>query len=169
MKKTKITLKEFFDSKDKLCIHCNTKEKANKLLNEFEKVGKKWLNGDSYINDNKWNEYQECTVYYNELTYACFRHAKIYGHIIYEFEDIIFENKRRNTMTTKQKLLKRLPKKFHDRVAFFFKANDLIDNCKYLLFYSHNYTDGNCRGASVPFKSINETIDFIKYSLYPVD
>ncbi len=44
----KITLKQFFDSKKELlCIHCDTQEKAIKLLKEFDKLGKKWAGGDS--------------------------------------------------------------------------------------------------------------------------
>ena len=38
--KYKITLTEFWNSKDKLAIHCNTREKADKFLKESNKTGK---------------------------------------------------------------------------------------------------------------------------------
>lgn len=69
-------------------------------------------------------------------------------------------------MTPLEKLFKRLPKKYHDRVDNFELEDDLIDDCKYMLYYSDNYTDGECYGSSYPVKSITEAIDYIKNSLY---
>lgn len=69
---------------------------------------------------------------------------------------------------TLNKLLKQLPKKYHDRVVNFEQDNDLIDNCKYILTYSNNYCDGECVGGCIPFYSIKEAIAFIKFSLYDV-
>ena len=69
-------------------------------------------------------------------------------------------------MTPLQQLLKRLPKKYHDRVDNFELEDDLIDDCKYMLYYSDEYTDGECYGSSYPVKSITEAIDYIKNSLY---
>ena len=69
-------------------------------------------------------------------------------------------------MTLLEKLLKRLPKKYHDRVAFIEAEDDLVDDCKYMLYYSDDYTDGECYGGSYPVRSITEAIDYIKNSLY---
>lgn len=69
-------------------------------------------------------------------------------------------------MTPLEKLFKRLPRKYHERVAFIEAEDDLIDDCKYMLYYSANYTDGECYGGSYPVKSITEAIDYIKNSLY---
>ena len=69
-------------------------------------------------------------------------------------------------MTPLEKLFKRLPKKYHDRVDNFELEDDLVDDCKYMLYYSDNYTDGECYGSSYPVKSITEAIDYIKNSLY---
>ena len=68
--------------------------------------------------------------------------------------------------TIKTKLLKRLPKKYHERVSDFEQEDDLVDNCKYMLQYSNNYTDGECAGGCYPVKSISEAIEFIKHSIY---
>ena len=65
-------------------------------------------------------------------------------------------------MTLLEKLLKRLPKKYHDRVVDIDAEDDLVDDCKYMLYYSDDYTDG----GSYPVRSITEAIDYIKNSLY---
>ena len=67
--------------------------------------------------------------------------------------------------TVKMKLLKRLPKKHHERVLDFEKEDDLVDNCKYMLQYSNDYTDGECAGGCYPVRSISEAIYFIKNSI----
>ena len=46
----KITLKEFWESKEELAIHCNVEEKAKALLCAFDKMGKEWCSGDLYPN-----------------------------------------------------------------------------------------------------------------------
>ena len=68
--------------------------------------------------------------------------------------------------TVKTKLLKRLPKKYHERVSDFEQEDDLVDGCKYMLQYSNDYTDGECAGGCYPVRSISEAIDFIKNSIY---
>ena len=60
--KYKITLKEFWESDRDLAIHCNTEEEAKKLLKAFDKLGKKWCEGDSYLDDNHYK--QECHLSY---------------------------------------------------------------------------------------------------------
>lgn len=66
---------------------------------------------------------------------------------------------------TLNKLLKQLPKKYHDRVSDFTEENGLIDNCKYILKWSDNYTDGEYVGSTYPATSYKDAIDYIKYAL----
>ena len=68
--------------------------------------------------------------------------------------------------TVKMKLLKRLPKKYHERISDFEQEDDLVDGCKYMIYYSDDYTDGECAGSCYPVRSISEAIDFIKNSIY---
>ena len=63
-------------------------------------------------------------------------------------------------------LLKRLPKKYHDRVKNFERDYDLVDDCKYMLYWTDEYTDFECYGSCYPVKSISEAIDYIKYCLW---
>lgn len=65
-------------------------------------------------------------------------------------------------------LLARLPKKYHDRVEKLEYESDLVDNCKFMLYWTENYTDGECAGGSYPVKSINEAVRFVKESLYGI-
>lgn len=60
-----------------------------------------------------------------------------------------------------EKLLKRLPKKYHEAVRNFEADIGLVDDCKYMLYFNDDYPmfDG---GYSVPCKSIAEAIEFIK-------
>ena len=84
----KITLKEFWESEKVLCIHCDTEEKANMLLEAFDKVGMKWCTNQSYLADNSWIDEKENTVYYNNGAYSSLWDAKKNNCIIYEFEDV---------------------------------------------------------------------------------
>lgn len=89
----KIKLSEFWNSKEKLAIHCDTEEKANKLLKAFDKLGKEWKSGDSYLELNCWNSYQKDTCYNNNNQYSSINWYKKYKYKIYEFEDIEEEKK----------------------------------------------------------------------------
>lgn len=89
---SKITLKEFFDSKEILGIHCDTEEKANKLCYEFVRLNKKWISGKSYFEYNNWDEYEENTIYYNDGCIGDLEFAESESDKIYEFEDIIFDD-----------------------------------------------------------------------------
>lgn len=62
----------------------------------------------------------------------------------------------------KQALLGRLPKRYHDRVIDFTEEDGLIDECKYILQYSHDFTDGECAGGTLPCRSISEACEFVR-------
>lgn len=90
---SKITLKEFWDSKEQLAIHCDTEEKANKLLIEFDKMGKKcWDSGRNYLEENNWECYEKNTCYDNMNLFCWLSRYKDDNFKIYEFEDVIFES-----------------------------------------------------------------------------
>jgi hypothetical protein len=88
----KITLEDFWKSKEKLAIHCDTEEKAEKLLKEFDKMGQKWANGDDYTKFNCWKTHEENTCYGDERWYSSIDWYKINGYKVYEFKDVIFED-----------------------------------------------------------------------------
>lgn len=93
MKNNKITLEEFWNSKEKLAIRCKTEEQAIKLLTAFDKLGKKWLCGNSYLESNYWKANKENTCYNNTNQYSSIYWYKHTSYKIYEFEDVIIEEK----------------------------------------------------------------------------
>ena len=89
-----MTLQEFFNSKEKLAIHCDTKEKANRLLKAFDRLGEKWLSGESYLELNCWYIHEKNTCYSNDNMYCEEQYYKKKRCRIIEFEDIdLGENK----------------------------------------------------------------------------
>lgn len=88
MKNKKITLKEFFNSDENLVIHCDTEEKANILLKAFDKMGKKWCDGSSYLKYNSWGDYKEETCYSNEGEFCSKGFYLSMNLKVYEFEDV---------------------------------------------------------------------------------
>lgn len=88
----KITLTNFWKTKSNVAIHCGTEEKANRLLQAFDKLGKKWSEGKSYLEVNCWSNYKEATCYSNNRGYASIDWYKASGYKVYEFEDIDLDN-----------------------------------------------------------------------------
>ena len=89
-----MTIKEFFERKDNLAIHCNTKEKADKLLEAFDKAGYCWISGNKYgrYGDTFWYVCGENTCYSNRRDYCDISYFKDHGYRILEFEKIEFED-----------------------------------------------------------------------------
>ena len=85
-----MTIKEFFESKEKLAIHCDTEEKAKKLLKVFDKVCRCWANGESYAKYTNWEIYEEATCYSNNGYYGRIGYFKEFYNII-EFDEIELE------------------------------------------------------------------------------
>lgn len=88
----KITLKEFWKSKDKLAINCATHKQSIKLLKEFNKMGKHWANGESYLNTDCWYAYYEQSCYCNRGHFRTIVAYQKYGYKILKFDDIDMTN-----------------------------------------------------------------------------
>lgn len=84
----KITLEEFFNSKEKIAIHCNTEEKAHNLLIAFAAMGRRWNSGESYLRYNNYCVYLESTCYSNKGYYCCYEFYRKGGYKIYEYDEI---------------------------------------------------------------------------------
>jgi len=68
----------------------------------------------------------------------------------------------RKNMNAYEKLLKRLPNKYHEIVEDFYAESGLIDDCKYMLLFSVEFRWDEFE--SIPCNSITEAINFIKSS-----
>lgn len=89
----KITLSEVLSMNPHFtAIHCDTEEKANKLLNAFDKLGKKWCGGGSYISYNNYENYKDRTCYSNNGGYSSYEWHEKNDYIIYEFDEVDLEN-----------------------------------------------------------------------------
>ena len=83
-----MTLNEFLNSIDDLCISCPTYEEAVALCMAFQKRGKKWRSGSSYIQNPSFRWYTENTVYSNKGSYADTSFAHSHGYTIYKLNEI---------------------------------------------------------------------------------
>ena len=109
----KITLKEFWESKEKLVIHCDTEEKAKTLLSAFDKIGKEWWTNDKYTSKNYWKVYEEDTCYSNSFGYANKDFYTRQGATIYEFEDVDLTIQKEYQFTEDEKtILRNIDKKW---------------------------------------------------------
>lgn len=88
----KITLTEFWASKEKLAIHCDTEEKAKTLLNAFDKLGKKWNSYMSYLDRDYYSIDKQNTCYSNDNRYAPYDWYEKNGYTIYEFDEVDLEH-----------------------------------------------------------------------------
>ena len=90
MDNKKITLNEFFESRKKLAIHCDTEEKANLLLKAFDKMGKKWCDGGSFLekNDLVLEMCKEETCYSNDGRFGRKGLYRDMDYTVYEFEEV---------------------------------------------------------------------------------
>lgn len=109
----KITLKEFWESKQKLVIHCDTEEKAKKLLSAFDKMGKRWISGYRYTEFNNWQNNEQETVYYNKGTFGNLRCIDSDVYMVYEFENVDLTIPKEYQFSKKEKtILRNLDKKW---------------------------------------------------------
>lgn len=97
-----MTIKEFFKSKATLAIHCDTKEKAIKLLKVFDKLGHRWAAGDSYIEYTSWENYKADTCYTNDGCYGNVGYFREEGNTILEFDEIEFDGELLKSVTDKE-------------------------------------------------------------------
>lgn len=71
-------------------MHCKTEEEAKDFCAYLDSVGRKWCNGESYLDVNEWGWYRENTIYdFNEGSYCSVDLAKIYNEIILEWSDFM--------------------------------------------------------------------------------
>ena len=85
----KITLSEVLSMNPHFtAIHCDTEEKANNLLIVFNKLGKKWINGESYLADNYWRFETTETCYGLDGSSGI---SKWYDNV-YEFDEVDLNN-----------------------------------------------------------------------------
>ena len=79
----KYTLAKLLDEKSRIAIHLPTQKEANELSRAFHRLGMKWQNGISYLNQNYWNRYENKTCYRSS--------GRMYGRLQGYYEDGSYE------------------------------------------------------------------------------
>lgn len=76
-------------------MHCKTEEEANIFLRYLDSVGRKWVNGTSYMSMTNWDVYGHDTCYdFNGGTYCDKTYFLTRGYYtILEFSDFEWDNK----------------------------------------------------------------------------
>ena len=87
----KITLQQFFESEKILAINCKTEEEADKLCEAFDKMGKKWYDGDSYLKTNPWGFFEEEVCYLNNGGCSDKEECNKKHYKVFKFKNVIFE------------------------------------------------------------------------------
>ncbi len=89
----KITLKEFFDSKEELAIHVKTRKELKELSIAFNKLGRRWRSGELYTKNS-------CLIGFKYLPNLCLDNKGHCGNTdcydkineeIFEFNEIDLE------------------------------------------------------------------------------
>lgn len=77
-----MTIHEFFMTDEKLAIHCNTIDKAQRLLRLFHENDYRWSGGQRYIDVDYWENHQAKMCYSNERCYSGLDYYQEYGYKI---------------------------------------------------------------------------------------
>ena len=88
----KIKFTEFWKSKNELAIHCKTQEEAKLFCKKADELRKTWSGGNSYLENDYWNNFREETCYSNKRQRGNKKSFASSNYLVYEFEDIDFEN-----------------------------------------------------------------------------
>lgn len=84
-----ITIEQFFGTRANFAIHCDSREKATKLLEAFDKTGRRWPSGERYTKYTAWETWENPeTCYDNAGGCGSVKSLKEDGYIVFEFEEI---------------------------------------------------------------------------------
>ena len=72
---------------EKIAVHCKTEEEAKDFCLNMHEHGMKWNDGDSYIEEQYYDVYQEKMCYYADGEYSDLDFAKENGYIVLEWSD----------------------------------------------------------------------------------
>ncbi len=73
------------DYKGNYGMHCKTEDEADSFLEVLHNAGRRWLDGTSYIDANRYDKYKHYTVYcFNKGTYGS---TALSGYTILEWSD----------------------------------------------------------------------------------
>lgn len=83
-----MTLKEFFDSTEMMCIHCPEEWMAKEFCSKSHELGKTFLGGESYKEVTYWERRKEEMSYTNGYQYGAVSFNRGTGYKVLSFYDI---------------------------------------------------------------------------------
>ncbi len=87
----------FKDGTKKIAVHCKTKEEAKDFCKQMHEHGMTWLDGESYLEDNYWENYRENICYTNNGHYSRIGFCKKENYTILEWSDYMNTEKKKFT------------------------------------------------------------------------
>lgn len=78
---------EFKNKDNKIAVHCKTEEEAIDFCKQMHKHRMKWCNRKSYLENTKYDVYNERTCYYGDGEYSSLDFAEKYNYKILEWSD----------------------------------------------------------------------------------
>ena len=97
-----------FDIKEyegNFCMHCRTLEEARTFLRYLHSVGRKWIQGNSYLDLDNFDRNGSNTAYYfNQGQFGSASWGKDHGYTVLEFLDFIWDDEEEwvNELKTKK-------------------------------------------------------------------
>jgi hypothetical protein len=78
--------------KGKYVMHCKTEEESRVFCNYLRSVGRKWYNGDDYLDSANYNYYKDKTAYkFNKGDFDSVNYCSSVGYTVLEFSDFDWE------------------------------------------------------------------------------
>lgn len=84
-----MTIHEFFMSDKPMAIHCDTRDKAHRLLKLFHESDYRWHLGQRYIDIDEWESYGGQTCYSNKHRFASLNYYEENDYIILNCDDFV--------------------------------------------------------------------------------
>lgn len=75
------------DYKSGYAMHCKTKEEAESFCRFLHQNGRRWCNGNSYLQFDNWDRFKIDTIYYFNL--GTYSRVKYVNCVILEWSDFV--------------------------------------------------------------------------------
>lgn len=123
------------------------------------------------LKDSKYNYVVVCARYYNEYHQNAFIEIQAQTN---SYDNALrikrsFENADNETyliVSTLTEKVKRLCKKHANAIRLVEIEDDLVDDCKYMVYWKKGWTDGELEESCYPCKTLKECAEFIDNVIY---
>lgn len=89
----------FKDESKKIAVHCKNKKEAEDFCRQMHEHGMTWCDGECYLEDTYWEEYEEDMCYSSDGTYADIDFHEFQKYTILEWSDYMNTEKKEFTLS----------------------------------------------------------------------